>query len=229
MKCVLLFLTLIAPGMVLAQSPGAKPTPKPTLEKGVESFAVSVPDEGSPFFSERLAAKYALTQPGQEQLKRDAVAVYPRVKNSPDTASGMVRSFFTDMFASVKLGSLRSEETTEKLLLDPADFSVQDLRGLDATYTIRNNTSRVIRLDYTTTQRMEILTKDSTGNLLERLSDDRAFQPKEGIVIINPKERIEYNAKVATRDMKANETYSVQAEVTGYPDYTVTKTVTPAP
>ncbi len=229
MKYVLMLMTLLAPGLLLAQAPGASPTPKPTLEKGVESFAVGVPDEGSPFFSERLAAKYALTQPGQEKLRQDSVAVYPRVKNSPDSASGMLRSFFTDMFASVKMGSLRGETTTEKLLLDPANFSVQDQRGLDATYTIRNNTGKIIRLDYKTTQRMDILTKDPTGKVLERLSDDRAFLPKEGIVIINPKERIEYNEKVATRDMKADGTYSIQAEVTGYPDYTLTKTVTPAP
>ncbi len=229
MKFVFLILILVAPGILWAQAPGARATPKPTIQQGAAAFAVGVPDEGSPFFAEREAARYALSQQGQQQARAETVAVYPRVKNSPDSASAMFTGFFTEMFSSVKWGSLRGEPTTEKLLLEPANFSVQDQRGLEAIYTIRNNTGKIIRLDYTTTQRMDILTKDPTGKVLERWADDRAFQPQEGIIILNPKERIEYKEKVATRDMKANETYSIQAEATGYPDYTVTKTVTPAP
>lgn len=229
MKTVVLLFSLITPGMLLAQAPGAKPTPKPTLQQGAAAFAVGAPDEGSPFFAEREAARYALSPEGQQQARQDAVAVYPRVKDSPDSASAIFKSFFTDMFSSIKWGALRTDPTTQKLVLEPDNFSVQDQRGLDAIYTIRNNTGKIIRLDFTTTQRMDILTKDPSGKVLERWADDRAFRPQEGIVIINPKERIEFQEKVATRDMKANETYSIQAEVTGYPDYSTAKTVTPAP
>ena len=229
MKLVLMLLIVLAPGAVLAQAPGAKPTPKPTLQQGVSAFAVQAPDEGSPFFAEREAARYALSQQGQQQSQQNTVAIYPRVKNSPDSASGMLKSFFTDMFASVNLRSLRTEKTTQKLQLDPENFSVQDRSEVDAVYTVRNNTGKIIRIDYTTTQRIDLQTTDGSGKVLEQWSNDRSFQEQEGIVVINPKERIEYREKIPIRDMKAGESYSIKAEVTGAPDYTAIRTVTPAP
>ena len=64
---------------------------------------------------------------------------------------------------------------------------------------------------------------------MEKWSDDRSFSDQEGVVIINPKERIQYTEKVATREMKAGNSYTVKAEAVGYPEYTVEKTVVPAP
>lgn len=229
MKYVLMFLLAAAPGVLLAQAPGAKPTPKPTMQEAVSAFAVQAPDEGSPFFAEREAAKFAMSQPGQQRLQADTVSVYPRVKNSPDSAAGIVKSFFTDMFGSIKWDTFRNTKTTEKLQLDPDAFSLTERNEIDAVYSIRNNTGKIIRLDYNTTQRIDILTVDGNGKVLEQWSNDRAFQPQEGIVVINPKERIEYREKVATRDMKAGESYSIKAEATGYPDYTAIRTVTPTP
>ena len=58
--------------------------------------------------------------------------------------------------------------------------------------------------------------------------EDRLFLLQEGVVIVNPKERIEYSEKVATRDMKPLEPY-IKADVIGYPDYSAEATVTPSP
>jgi len=141
----------------------------------------------------------------------------------------MFTRFFTDMFASVKFGTLQMEPSTEKLTIVPRDFSLQDRRDLETTYTVRNNTGKMVRLAFPTTQRIEIITRDASGTEIDKWSDDRAFKPQDGIVIINPKERIEYNETVPTRDMKAGQSYSIQADVAGYPDYTTTQTVTPSP
>jgi hypothetical protein len=106
---------------------------------------------------------------------------------------------------------------------------LQDRRDVETTYSVKNNTGKMVRLTFPTSQRIEILTRDANGNVVDKWSDDRAFKPQEGIVIINPKERIEYVEPVPTREMKAGESYSIQTDVVGYPDYTATQVVTPTP
>jgi len=199
------------------------------MQEGVAAFAVQAPDEGSPFFAEREAARYALSQSGREQAVLETVAVFPRAKDSPNSAAGMLKGFFTEMFSSIRWESFRSEPTTEKLKLDPEEFSLEERNEVDAVYSIRNNTKKMIRLEFETTQHIDMMTVDGSGKVLEQWSNDRSFEPREGLVVINPKERIEYREKIATRDFQAGESYSVKAEVVGYPDYTTIRTVTPAP
>jgi hypothetical protein len=227
MKSFAILLALIAPGILLAQeAPGAKPSPTPAVSYPASAFAVNRPDEGSPFFAERQSAK-SMNQEGQ--AVEDGVAVFPKSKDSPDSVTAIFTKFFTDMFASVKLGRLRAEKTTQNIAVDPSEFSLSERRELDTTYTVRNNTKKIMRLDFNTTQRIDILTSDASGKVIEKWSEDRAFQLQEGIVIINPKERIEYSEKVATREMKPSETYTIKADVVGYPDYTATTSVAPSP
>jgi hypothetical protein len=230
MKVIFLLVPLALPGLALAQNaPGARPTPAPAPADAAAAFAVAPPDEGSPFFAEREAAKYVARSQQGAPPQVDTVAVYPRVKNSSDSASAMFGKFFTEMFSSINFQKLQGRKTTENLTLEPSSFSLGERREIEATYTLRNNSNKLIRLDYPTAQRMDILTRDSAGQVIDRWSDDRAFQPQEGIVIINPKERIEYREKVPTRDMKADTIYTIQAEVTGHPEYTAQQPVTPKP
>lgn len=230
MKCFAILLAMAAPGILLAQQePGAKPSPKPAMSYPPAAFAVQAPDEGSPFFAERQSAKFAMSQEGQSLREVDTVAVFPKSKDSPDSVTTIFTRFFTDMFASVKVGRLRLEKTTQNLGVEPAEFSLSERRELDTTYSVRNNTKKLMRLDFNTTQRIDILTSDASGKVIEKWSEDRAFQLQEGIVIINPRERIEYSEKVATREMKPSEAYTIKADVVGYPDYTATTTVTPSP
>jgi len=237
MKSFAMLLALVAPGILLAQQlpllsqrvPGEKPSPTPAVSYPPSAFAIIPPDEGSPFFAERQSAKFAMSKEGQDLRAQDTVADYPRSKDSPDSVTAMFTRFFTDMFSSIKLGRLRAEKTTQNLKVEPQDFSLAERRELDSTYTVRNNTKKIIRLDFNTTQRIDILTSDSSGKVIEKWSEDRAFQLQEGIVIVNPKERIEYSEKVATRDMKPLDPYTIKAEIIGYPDYTATTTVTPSP
>lgn len=170
-----------------------------------------------------------MSQEGQSLREVDTVAVFPKSKDSPDSVTTIFTRFFTDMFASVKVGRLRLEKTTQNLGVEPAEFSLSERRELDTTYSVRNNTKKLMRLDFNTTQRIDILTSDASGKVIEKWSEDRAFQLQEGIVIINPRERIEYSEKVATREMKPSEAYTIKADVVGYPDYTATTTVTPSP
>jgi hypothetical protein len=204
MKSLVLLLALSSPGVLLAQqTPAAQASPTPAVSYPSSAFSVPPPDEGSVFFAERQEAKFAMTQEGQELQELNTVATYPRSKESRDSVAAMFSRFFTDMFASVKMGRLRPEKTTQTIEIEPSQFSLGERRELDATYTVRNNTNRIIRLDFNTTQRVDILTFDPSGKVVEKWSEDRLFMLQEGVIIINPKERIEYTEQLATRERQA--------------------------
>lgn len=205
----------------------ASATPRQPLVDPSTAFAIANPDENSPFFVDSNTAARVRGADYAGRDENDAIAGYPQNNNSPDSAASQIRAFFGGMFSSVNLGGLRPPPTTEKLAIDPAKFSLQDRREVNATYTIRNNTKKITRLEYPTSQRIEILTYDPKGNVIDRWSDDRAFQPEEGIVVINPKERIEYQEKIPTREMKAGESYRVEAFTTGAEKFKSEQTVTP--
>lgn len=191
------------------------------------AFAISPPDVNSPFFLNPQAAVQTRSLDYAGRNLSGTIAEYPKGRSSEDSAPARIKHFFTGMFSSVNIGPLRTPPTTEKLVIEPAKFSLQDRHEVSVTYSIRNNTKNMTRLEYPTTQRMDIVTTDSKGTVVDRWSDDRAFQPEEGIVVINPKERIEYQEKIATRDMKAGETYKVQASTTSQERFPTENFVTP--
>lgn len=230
MRSLVTLLALLVPALAFGQAaPGARPTPRPDMRQGAAAFAVRTPDEGSPFFADREAAKVALEKVGTNNNNPEGVAIYPKVKDSPNSASAMFTGFFTEMFASIKIKTIHNEKTTEKLRVEPAHFELSKNKELDTSYTVQNNTGKLMRLNFATTQRIDLVTTDASGKIIDKWSDDRAATPQDGIIIINPKERIQYDEKIPTREMKPAQSYTIQSEVVGYPDYTVSKTVVPAP
>jgi hypothetical protein len=83
------------------------------------------------------------------------------------------------------------------------------------------------RLEFPTTQHIEILARNASGAVVERWSDDRGFEREEGIVVINPRERIEYQEKISTREMRAGQAYSVEVALKTQPDHSVSQPVNP--
>jgi hypothetical protein len=92
---------------------------------------------------------------------------------------------------------------------------------------VRNNSKELTRLEFPTTQHIEILARNASGSVVERWSDDRGFQSEEGIVVINPRERIEYQEKISTRELRAGQTYTVEATLKSQPDYPASQSVNP--
>jgi len=218
-------LILLATGLAPLLAQNAKP--KSTPVDAATAFAIAEPDENSPFFVDAGAAARARNADYAGRDTSDSIAGYPQNRNSPGSAFAQVQGFFGGMFSSVNFGPMRTPPTTEKLVVDPAKFSLQDRREVNVTYTIRNNTKNISRLEYPTSQRIEILTYDPKGTVIDRWSDDRAFQPEEGIVVINPKERIEYQEKIPTREMQSGQSYRVETFTTGSEKFKSEQTVTP--
>ncbi|MDX2081066.1 MAG: BsuPI-related putative proteinase inhibitor [Terrimicrobiaceae bacterium] len=195
----------------------------------VEAFAVRAPDEASPFFIDSRRARSVAAATAGIAAESQPVTDFPRNRGSDNSAGAQIRSFFTGMFSSVNLGPIRGEPVTSSLTVEPNRFSLNERREVTATYTIRNNTRRIMRLEYPTGQRIDIFTHDPSGAVIDKWSDDRSFDEQEGLVVINPRERIEYQERIPTREMKPGQTYRVDAFSTsaGDENFLSQQTVTP--
>jgi hypothetical protein len=111
--------------------------------------------------------------------------------------------------------------------VNPQDPVLKDQRELGVAYTVRNNSNDLTRMEFPTAQHIEILARNASGGVVERWSDDRGFQRDEGIVVINPRERIEYQEKISTREMRVGQAYSVEAALKTQPDHSVSQPVNP--
>ncbi|MEO8205072.1 MAG: BsuPI-related putative proteinase inhibitor [Chthoniobacterales bacterium] len=136
-----------------------------------------------------------------------------------ETVATQMKSFFKDMFKSVKLGGIKGSYVETELKVEPTDVVLADKRELTVTLSVINKTGKMLRLEFPTTQRLEILLRDSTGKVIERWSEDRSFGQTSGIVVINPKERIQYAERIATREMKPEQKYTVEASISNHPEY----------
>jgi len=191
--------------------------------RGQESVVPYIPESESPFF----VLNDSKENPGQKaKASLDAPQnQYPMNKAGEQSASKMFVHFFTDMFGSVRLTKTHSASA---LKVDPATFSLDDRREITVTFTVENRTNRLVKLDFPTSQRIEILVRDSSGKVIEKWSDDRAFQDVSGVVMINPGEHIQYEEKIATRDMQPGQTYVVEASMANNPEFTKTSMVKPS-
>ena len=193
-------------------------------QDGSQTFAEPAPDESTPFFVSGGAAR-------EEALlieQRNSPATgYPRVKKNPDSAVGQMCSFFTRLAPKFNLIAPGASVDTASLVVSPQDPVLKDQKELAVTYTVRNNSKEMTRLEFPSGQRIEILARTSSGSVIERWSDDRGFEKEEGIVVINPRERIEYQEKISTRELRPGKAYTVEAALKTQPDYAVSQLVNP--
>ncbi|HSI12746.1 MAG TPA: BsuPI-related putative proteinase inhibitor [Chthoniobacter sp.] len=97
------------------------------------------------------------------------------------------------------------------LQADPAQIKVSEVKQIKVAVTLANRGSKIAQLEFPTSQRIEVLVKSKEGKTIEQWSEDQAFTNEPTMVTINPNERLEYSVSVATRDMVADQTYTVEA------------------
>lgn len=183
------------------------------------------PDESSPFFTEQQLAKYYRTADGQQALQAQMVSKYPSTGGT-DSAPVILKRFFTDMFGNVRIGP-STGKTMSSLKVDSKTFKLADHPELDVTFRIENTRNQLIKLDFPTSQRIEILVKDASGTVLDKWSADQTFPAQEGVLMINPNERVEYAETVSTQGMKVGESYWIEASLVNNPEFNQTVQVTP--
>lgn len=101
---------------------------------------------------------------------------------------------------------------------EPADFPLSGRREVTIVYSLVNLSRQAQRLDFPTAQRLEVTLRDSDRRVLFQWSEDRHFAALASSVMVNPGERLEYEAALPTRDMVAGRTYQAEAVLPGYPE-----------
>lgn len=130
------------------------------------------------------------------------------------------------------LGGKKSDASQWKNLaldmqLSPQPLKLGEVRQLQASLVLRNVGKKFVGLEFPTTQRVEVMIRDKTGRLVTRWSDDHAFESTPSYVSINPGERLEYSASIATRDLHAGESYAVEGFFPNFDELKARKTVVP--
>lgn len=111
--------------------------------------------------------------------------------------------------------------------LEPAEFDLVDRREVKVVFSIQNTTRRIERLEFPTAQRIELTVLAPDGKRIFLWSEDRLFDPRAATVVINPRERVEYEAAVPTRDMAAGNVYVAEVGLVGYPEVVGTVNIKP--
>jgi len=118
-----------------------------------------------------------------------------------------------------------------ELALDvsPDQIRLSTDHEIKVTVTVYNRSQKnAAHLDFPTSQRIEILVKDTSGKVVNTWSQDQLFTGDPASVTINPGERLVYNANVATREMTPGHPYVVEVSFPSYPELTVSRQVNPA-
>jgi hypothetical protein len=99
---------------------------------------------------------------------------------------------------------------------EPAKLS--EMRQLPVHILLTNHSDRAVELAFPTEQRIEILLHDSTGRVVTRWSDNRAFAEKRTTLLINPGEHVEYSETIATRELEPGKVFTVEVTIPAYPE-----------
>lgn len=116
-----------------------------------------------------------------------------------------------------------------RLELSPQPVRLSEVRLLDVKVTLTNLSKRPVELQFPNEQRIEIYLLNSTERVLTKWSDNHAFAENPGSILINPEEHIEYNERIATRDLTPNTVFMADVFFPRYPDLRIRQKFLTAP
>ncbi len=102
--------------------------------------------------------------------------------------------------------------------VSPQPVKLSEVRQLDVRATLTNRGKKAVELDFGTDQRIEIYLINSGDVVLTKWSENHAINPQPGTVLINPGEHIEYNEKIATRELARGIVYVAEVFFPQYPE-----------
>ncbi len=199
-----LFILVLLPLMALA-APAKKKKAEPAPAV-VEAPTPEPPKERKPGFWERA---WTSTKKGTSAVGRAVTKPFDGSKDKgPDSKIGWRNLAMT-------------------LTVEPSHVKLPETRAVKVALIVINKGKNAVQLDFPTTQRIEVLLKKESGEVLSKWSEDQKVDPEQGFLVINPEERLEYSANVSTREMKAGNSYTVEAYFPNFPDLRGSKTITP--
>jgi len=113
------------------------------------------------------------------------------------------------------------------MVVSPQPLKLSETHEIQVTLRVTNNTSKVVQLDFPTTQRVEVLLRNPSGKLVTQWSENQSFENDPSDLILNPREHIEYAVNISGRDMVAGQTYTVEGFLPNYERLKASQTVIP--
>ena len=107
---------------------------------------------------------------------------------------------------------------TLEVQVSPQPIKLSEVRQLEVKTTLKNSGKGAVTLDFLTDQRIEIFLTNSEGALLTKWSDNHAITEKPGTVTVNPQEFVEYNERIATRELTPNKVFIAEVFYPKYPE-----------
>ena len=104
------------------------------------------------------------------------------------------------------------------LQVSPQPVKLSEVRQLEIKATLTNKGKKDVELSFGTDQRIEIYVMNSADVVLTKWSDNHAVADKQGTVLINPEEHIEYNEKISTRELTRDKVFVAEVFFPQYPE-----------
>ncbi|KAB2644261.1 MAG: hypothetical protein DVB29_03080 [Verrucomicrobia bacterium] len=187
------------------------------IEEMTQSTA---PQENSPFFIEREEARQAAAEAATNSIYRSSLLV-PRHSIQEE-----MKKWASQCLNVIKIIPNKTILPSSQIIVEPIFFSLSETPQLHVSFKVTNNTKKVLFLDFSTNQRLEILLKEQSGMVITRWSEDRSFDSIASVVIINPKESVVYTETIPTLGMKKGVPYNIEVSLVGHPEYTHTQSIT---
>ena len=118
---------------------------------------------------------------------------------------------------------------TLDLQISPQPVKLSEVRQLDIKATLTNKGKNTIELDFPTDQRIEIYLINSANTVLTKWSENHAIAEKPAVVLVNPGEHIEYNEKIATRELSRDKVYVAEVFFPQYSELRIRQKFMTAP
>jgi hypothetical protein len=143
-----------------------------------------------------------------------------------------VGRLFHPFGASEKIPEYKNQKLRGLVLaiqLPQEPIKLSEMRQLPVRVTLTNRGDHAVELSFPSEQRIEILLHDSTGRVVTRWSENRAFENQPGNLLINPNEHVEYSETIATRELVPGKVFAVEVLMPAYPELDVQRKSIAAP
>ena len=122
----------------------------------------------------------------------------------------------SEKIPTYKNPKIRGLALTVEIPSEPVKLA--ETRQLPVHVLLTNRGERAVELFFPSEQRIEILLHNSSGRVVTRWSENRAFEDKPGTLLINPQEHVEYSETIATRELEPGKVFTVEVQVPAYPE-----------
>jgi hypothetical protein len=162
-----------------------------------------------------------------EKTKGGASAMWDTTKSVGTKTAQAVKSPFSRKGADEIPAVTAWRNLAVSMKLEPAQVRLPETHVIDVTMSVVNKGKQAVQLEFPSSVRIEVVVKADGGKIVSRWSDDQRVEKEPGILLINPSERLEYSAKISTREMSAGRQFEIEAYFPSYERLRTSRMVVP--